>query len=101
MRDPLRRCPHFVLCFLLAACGTQLLAQAGGAIKVIKVDSKDAGPVSSAGVLVNRTLYIAGQDGRNPMAVFQRIFSRRCASRCTMCKVCCARQEWTSAMPCG
>ncbi len=60
-----RRCPSFVLSFLLAACGTQLLAQAGGVLKVIKVAGKDVGPVSSAGVLANQTLYIAGQDGRN------------------------------------
>ena len=60
-----RRCSSFVLSFLLAACGTQLLAQAGGALKVIKVAGKDVGPVSSAGVLANQTLYIAGQDGRN------------------------------------
>ncbi|MGO8718387.1 MAG: RidA family protein [Acidobacteriaceae bacterium] len=65
MRYPLRRCPYFVLCFLLAAWGTQLLAQTGGVIKVIKVDSKDVGLASSAGILVNRTLYVAGQDGRN------------------------------------
>ena len=65
MRYPLRRCPYFVLCFLLAAGGTQLLAQAGGVIKVIKVDSKNVGSASSAGILVNRTLYVAGQDGRN------------------------------------
>lgn len=65
MRDPLRRCPHFVLCLLLAAWGAQLFAQTGGAIKVIKVDSKEAGSASSAGILVNRTLYVAGQDGRD------------------------------------
>src|SRR5665213_879741 len=65
MRYPLRRCPYFVLCFLLAAWGTQLFAQTGGVIKVIKVDSKDAGSASSAGILVDQTLYIAGQDGRN------------------------------------
>jgi enamine deaminase RidA (YjgF/YER057c/UK114 family) len=42
----------------------QLFAQTGGAIKVIKVDGKDAGSASSDGILVNRTLYVAGQDGR-------------------------------------
>jgi len=65
MRYPLRRCPGVVLGFLLAAGGAQLLAQAGGAIKVIKVDNKNVGSASSAGILVNRTLYVAGQDGRN------------------------------------
>jgi enamine deaminase RidA (YjgF/YER057c/UK114 family) len=43
----------------------QVLAQQGGVLKVIKVDGKDPGPVSSAGVLANQTLYVAGQDGRN------------------------------------
>lgn len=65
MSHLLRRSKAVALFVLLAACGTQLLAQAGGALKVIKVDGKDAGPVSSAGVLANRTLYIAAKDGRN------------------------------------
>jgi enamine deaminase RidA (YjgF/YER057c/UK114 family) len=55
----------FVLGFLLAACSPQLFAQAGGVLKVIKIDGKDVGPASSAGVLANQTLYVAGQDGRN------------------------------------
>ena len=65
MRYPLRRCRYIVLCFLLAVAGAQLFAQAGGAIKVIKVDSDHVGSASSAGILVNRTLYVSGQDGRN------------------------------------
>ncbi len=52
------------LCGSLAACSAQLLAQAGGELKVIRIDGKDAGPASSAGVLANRTLYVAAQDGR-------------------------------------
>jgi enamine deaminase RidA (YjgF/YER057c/UK114 family) len=32
---------------------------------VIKIDGRDVGPASSAGVLANQTLYVAGQDGRN------------------------------------
>jgi enamine deaminase RidA (YjgF/YER057c/UK114 family) len=52
------------LCGSLAACSAQLLAQAGGELKVIRIDGKDAGPASSAGVLANRTLYIAAQNGR-------------------------------------
>jgi enamine deaminase RidA (YjgF/YER057c/UK114 family) len=50
---------------LLAACSPQLFAQAGGVLKAIKIDGKDVGPASSAGVLANQTLYVAGQDGRN------------------------------------
>ncbi|MHB1938395.1 MAG: RidA family protein [Acidobacteriaceae bacterium] len=65
MRYRLNRGPYFVLYFLLAAWGTQLLAQTGGVIKAIKMGSKDTGPASSAGMLVNRTLYVGGQDGRN------------------------------------
>ena len=65
MGFPLRRCPCLVLGCLLAAGGTQLIAQTGGALKVIKVDSYHVGSASSAGVLVNRTLYVAGQDGRS------------------------------------
>src|SRR6185437_2178143 len=64
MRDLLRHCPGFVLGFLLAAGGAQLLAQAGGAIKVIKASQNDVS-ASSAGILANRTLYVSGQDGRN------------------------------------
>ncbi len=65
MSHLLRRCQQVALCVSLAACGTQVFAQQGGVLKVIKVDGKDPGPVSSAGVLANQTLYVAGQDGRN------------------------------------
>jgi enamine deaminase RidA (YjgF/YER057c/UK114 family) len=51
-----------VLCLL--AFGTQLFAQSGGALKVIKVNGRSAGPASSAGVLAGETLYVSGQDGR-------------------------------------
>ncbi|MES2221490.1 MAG: RidA family protein [Acidobacteriota bacterium] len=61
----LRRCPCVVLICLLIAGGSQAFAQAGGPIKVIQVDGKKIGSASSAGILVNRTLYIAGQDGRD------------------------------------
>jgi enamine deaminase RidA (YjgF/YER057c/UK114 family) len=52
------------LCGSLAACSAQLLAQAGGELKVITIDGKNAGPASSAGVLANKTLYVAAQNGR-------------------------------------
>ncbi len=61
----IRRFPVLVLGCLLAAGGAQLAAQAGGAIKVIKIEGKDVGPASNAGVLANQTLYVAAQDGRN------------------------------------
>jgi enamine deaminase RidA (YjgF/YER057c/UK114 family) len=52
------------LCGSLVACGAQVFAQAGGELKVIKIDGKDPGPASSAGVLANQTLYVSGQNGR-------------------------------------
>jgi enamine deaminase RidA (YjgF/YER057c/UK114 family) len=57
--------PVLVLCCLLAACGTQLFSQTGGAIKVIKIEGKATSSMSNSGILANQTLYVAGQDGRN------------------------------------
>ena len=76
MCDPFRRCRCFALSFLLAAAGSQLFAQAGGAIKVIQASSKNAGPASSGGVLVNRTLYVSGQDGRNSSGEVPKDFQK-------------------------
>ncbi len=61
----LRRCQVFAFCVLLGACCAQVFAQAGGALKLIKMDGKDPGPASTAGVLANQTLYVAGQNGRS------------------------------------
>ena len=72
----LRRAPCVVLCGLLAAGSAQLLAQAGGAIKVIKEDSQNLGSASSAGILANRTLYVAGQDGRNSSGEVPKDFQK-------------------------
>jgi enamine deaminase RidA (YjgF/YER057c/UK114 family) len=60
-----RRCQEFALCVSLSACGAQVFAQQGGVLKVIKMEGKDPGPTSSAGILANQTLYVAGQNGRN------------------------------------
>jgi len=38
----------------------------GGAYKIIKLEGRPAGAVSSDGVLAGKTLYLAAQDGRNP-----------------------------------
>ncbi|HTU51607.1 MAG TPA: RidA family protein [Acidobacteriaceae bacterium] len=76
MRDPLRRYPCVVLCFLLAAGSAQLLAQAGGAIKVIQVGGDHIGSTSSAGILVNRTLYVTGQDGRDSSGEIPKVFQK-------------------------
>jgi len=59
---------------MLPAWGPRLIAQAGGMIKVIKVDGKNAGPMSNAGVLVNQTLYVAAQDGRDADGSLPRDF---------------------------
>jgi len=66
MNHFLGRSSTYALC-LLAACalGVPLTAQVAGPIKVITVDGKPPGPVSSSGILTGKTLYIAAQDGRN------------------------------------
>ena len=38
---------------------------AGGAFKVVKLDTRKTGAVSSEGLLAGKTLYVAAQDGRN------------------------------------
>ena len=52
-------------CLLFAGLTTQMFAQVGGPLKFIQVPGKSAGKASSAGVLTNGTLYLAGQNGRN------------------------------------
>lgn len=57
-----------ILVLVLGALGAGSPAQAqpqGGAYKVIKVEGRKAGAVSSEGVLAGKTLYLAAQDGRN------------------------------------
>ena len=76
MRYSLRRCPCVVLCCLLIAGSTQLFAQTGGPIKVIQVNGKQAESASSAGILVNRTLYVAGQDGRDATGQLPKDFQQ-------------------------
>jgi enamine deaminase RidA (YjgF/YER057c/UK114 family) len=65
MTYSLRRSRKLVLCLTLVACGAEVLAQQGGVLKVITLDGQNAGPASSAGILANQTLYIAGQNGRS------------------------------------
>jgi enamine deaminase RidA (YjgF/YER057c/UK114 family) len=60
----LRLCRKSALCVSLVACGAQVFAQVGGALKAIRIDGKDPGPASSAGILANQTLYVGGQNGR-------------------------------------
>jgi len=58
-------CAAKILFLLLGALILPAQAQpAGGAYKVIKVDGRAAGAVSSDGVLAGNTLYVAAQDGR-------------------------------------
>ena len=62
-----RRGLIFATCLLAAGVfGSQLFAQTGGVLKVIKVDGREPGPASSSAVLAGKTLYMAAQDGRNP-----------------------------------
>jgi enamine deaminase RidA (YjgF/YER057c/UK114 family) len=66
MRHFLGRSSIYALClFVAGAIGAPLVAQVAGPFKVITVDNKPAGPVSSSGILTGKTLYIAAQDGRN------------------------------------
>ena len=61
-----KRFPILILCFLAGAFASPLYAQDSGAtLKVIKVDGKNAGPISNSGVLAGKTLYVSGQDGRD------------------------------------
>ena len=52
-------------CLLPALLSTQMFAQVGGTFRFIQVPGKNAGKASSAGVLTNGTLYLAGQNGLN------------------------------------
>ena len=60
-----KRYSLLVLSFLLTAFGMHALAQVGGPLKIITVDGKAPGSMSSTGVLAGKTLYVSGQDGRN------------------------------------
>lgn len=68
--------PGFVASLILLTCGMYLHAQVGGALKYISVDGKPAGPMSHAGVLAGKTLYVAGQDGRNADGSLPRDFQQ-------------------------
>jgi enamine deaminase RidA (YjgF/YER057c/UK114 family) len=72
----LRLCHKFALGVSLVACGAPLFAQTGGALKVIRIDGKDPRPASSAGILANQTLYVAGQDGRLADGSFPKDFQQ-------------------------
>jgi len=57
-----------IMLLILAAFAAQSPAQAqpqGGAYKVIKVEGRESGAISSDGILAGKTLYLAAQDGRN------------------------------------
>jgi enamine deaminase RidA (YjgF/YER057c/UK114 family) len=64
-----------ILGTLCAAPPTQAQPQ-GGAYKVIKVDGRKAGAVSSDGVLAGNTLYLAAQDGRGSDGSLPAAFSQ-------------------------
>jgi enamine deaminase RidA (YjgF/YER057c/UK114 family) len=58
-----RRALAAILFLSTGICGGQVFGQSGGVVSVVKVDGENA--ASSAGLLANGTLYVAGQDGRN------------------------------------
>ena len=68
-----------ILGLVMGALCAAPLAQAqpaGGAYKVIKLDSRKAGAVSSEGLLAGKTLYMAAQDGRNADGSLPTSFSQ-------------------------
>jgi enamine deaminase RidA (YjgF/YER057c/UK114 family) len=70
---------HALIVFacLFAICSdTELLAQKGGALKVINVEGRSAGSMSSTGVLAGDTLYVAGQNGRSSDGSLPKDFSQ-------------------------
>ncbi|MGC2403345.1 MAG: RidA family protein [Acidobacteriaceae bacterium] len=70
-----RRALITLACLLAISSGTELLAQKGGALKVINVEGRTAGSMSSAGVLAGDTLYVAGQNGRTSDGSLPKDFS--------------------------
>jgi enamine deaminase RidA (YjgF/YER057c/UK114 family) len=71
-----RRALMILASLFAISCGTALLAQKGGALKVINVDGRSAGSMSSPGVLAGDTLYVAGQNGRSNDGSLPKEFSQ-------------------------
>jgi enamine deaminase RidA (YjgF/YER057c/UK114 family) len=71
-----RRALTLLACLLTVSCITELLAQKGGTLKVISVEGRTAGSMSSPGVLAGDTLYVAGQNGRNSDGSLPKDFSQ-------------------------
>src|ERR1700722_3931426 len=60
-----RRALIMLACLVAIFCGTEVLAQKGGVLKVIDVEGQKAASMSSSGVLAGDPLYVAGQNGRS------------------------------------
>ncbi len=71
-----KRASITLACLVAICCGTQLLAQRGGVLKVINVAGRSAASMSSAGVLAGDTLYVAGQNGRSSDGSLPKDFSQ-------------------------
>jgi enamine deaminase RidA (YjgF/YER057c/UK114 family) len=71
-----RRALIMLACLFAISCGTELLAQKGGALKVINVEGRSAASMSSPGVLAGDTLYVAGQNGRGSDGSLSKDFSQ-------------------------
>ena len=63
-------------CLFAMSGGTGLLAQKGGVLKVINVEGRTAGSMSSPGMLAGDTLYVAGQNGRSSDGSLPKDFSQ-------------------------
>jgi len=55
----------FLMILAFAGQGPAQAQPQGGAYKVIKVEGRASGAISSDGILAGKTLYLAAQDGRN------------------------------------
>src|SRR5271156_1091748 len=76
MNHYLRRALIMLACLFAISCGTESLAQKGGELKVINVEGRSAGSMSSQGVLARDTLYVAGQNGRSNDGSLPKDFSQ-------------------------
>ncbi len=71
-----RRALTMLTCLFVFSCATELLAQKGGALKVINVQGRSGASMSSPGVLAGDTLYVAGQNGRGSDGSLPKDFSQ-------------------------
>ncbi len=71
-----RRALIMLACLFAVSGAPELVAQKGGALKVINVEGRSAASMSSSGVLAGDTLYVAGQNGRSSDGSLPKDFSQ-------------------------